>query len=73
MWLQPYPEMRRGGRFGLSRARKGITRRLIAAAEMERRVGILVVERLSPSMTIESTPLVMLLAVLASLISLRRH
>ncbi len=73
MWLQPYPEIRRGGRLALSRTRTGIVRQMIAAAEIRHRVGILVVERLCPSIVIESTPLVILLAVLASLISMRRH
>jgi hypothetical protein len=73
MWLQPYRGIWRGGRLALSRTRTGIARQMVAGTEMQHRVGILVVERLCPSITIESTPLVMLLAVLASLVSMRRH
>jgi len=51
----------------------GIPRRLTAAADLRRRAELAVVERLNPSVSIESLPLVILLAVLASLCSLRRH
>jgi hypothetical protein len=51
----------------------GIPRRLRAAAEFRRRAELAVVERLNPSVSIESLPLVILIAVLATLCSMRRH
>lgn len=50
----------------------GLSRHLQAAADLRRRAELAVVERLNPSVSIESLPLAILLAVLASLCSLRR-
>ena len=50
----------------------GISRHLRTVTDLRQRAGLAVVERLNPSVAIESLPLVILLAVLASLCSLRR-
>ena len=54
-------------------ARTGIARHLRAASDLRKRGELAVVERLNPSVSIEGLPLVILLAALASLISMRRH
>lgn len=54
-------------------ARSAISRHLGAAAGLRHRVELAVVERLNPSVSIESLPLAILLALLASLIAMRRH
>ena len=54
-------------------ARSGIARSLRAAADLRRQAEIAVVERLSPPVSIESAPLVILVALLTTLIASRRH
>ena len=66
-------ELPREGPGAISRAWAGAARRLHAISERRRNAEIAVVERLNPSVSIESIPVVILLAVLASLISGRRH
>ncbi len=72
MSLHSCLQAERGGPPALSRARTGAARRVRAVLEFRRRVELLVVERLNTSATIEGTPLVILIALLAGLIAGRR-
>jgi hypothetical protein len=65
-------ELQRGGKLAISRASSTAMRHLHAVSDLRRRAEIAVVERLNPSVSIESLPLVMLIAVLMSLIASRR-
>jgi len=57
----------------MSRASSAAMRRIRAVSDLRKRAEIAVVERLNPSVSIESLPLVMLIALLASLVASRRH
>lgn len=62
----------RGG-LAVSRASLEAVRQLRAMSALRKRVEIAVVEKLNPSVSIDSLPLAMLIAILASLFAGRRH